>query len=108
MVHAVTGSQLKCPSHVEAACYPNADVQEQALKNLPIACEQINIHTIYGSKYDFVYVFECRAIHDTLPVLMQTKFSGIFLGRSLFETRSCHLQRNMSNPLPRLKAWATW
>ncbi|KAK7689096.1 hypothetical protein QCA50_007787 [Cerrena zonata] len=54
MVHAVTGSQLKCPSHVEAACYPNADVQEQALKDLPIACEQINIHTIYGSKYDFV------------------------------------------------------
>ena len=56
MVHAVTGSQLKCPSHVEAACYPNADIQDQALKDLPIACEHINIYNVFGARNDLVYV----------------------------------------------------
>lgn len=92
MVHAVTGSQLKCPSHVEAACYPNADVQEQALKDLPIACEQINIHTIYGAKYNLVYVSGCCSINNSLKV---SYAYANHVGRRQFGTRSRHLQRIM-------------
>ncbi|CAL1703584.1 unnamed protein product [Somion occarium] len=54
MNHTVAGSELKCPSRVEAACYPNASVQAEALKNMPTFCENIKAHLILGTKNDFV------------------------------------------------------
>ncbi|KAK7689104.1 hypothetical protein QCA50_007795 [Cerrena zonata] len=54
MVHTFEGSQLKLPSHVEAACYPNTEAQVAGLMNLPSLCEAVPVHILFGARYDLV------------------------------------------------------
>ncbi|CAL1703607.1 unnamed protein product [Somion occarium] len=54
IVHSISGSELKTPPKVEAACYPNAKAQAEGLQNLPALTEQRPVHVIFGTRYDFV------------------------------------------------------
>lgn len=69
MVHTFEGSQLKLPSHVEAACYPNTEAQVAGLMNLPSLCEAVPVHILFGARYDLVYVKSNQLIHLPFTVL---------------------------------------
>ncbi|KAI0081391.1 hypothetical protein K474DRAFT_1338216 [Panus rudis PR-1116 ss-1] len=85
MTHTWKGTELKTPPQFEAACYPNAEANDQGRRWFPTVCEHVQVHIVFGGRVDFVPqahqdgLYEVAKKHNSLVTVQRVKGGGHML-----------------------------